>query len=159
MKSLNKLRYICLVCFIFYSCDPDIEITNTYIYNSNWENNKANFLVYKLNVPEKFMSEKSKINGTAIATSISDKEIQIDSSFCYRLRPHNNSSEKIFFNKKNTGILFTKCGDITTAQNTIGKLENKSWYVFINVYDTWVYYVYIDSQGEVKKYVSNLNNW
>ena len=66
---------------------------------------------------------------------------------------------KIYFNKAQKGFKWVPYYSRPNL-DTIGKLKNKSWYLFEGLHDFgYFFYVYIDSFGIAKTYQVNKSNW
>jgi len=196
MKFLKILLFFCLI-----SCNSEIEITNEYILNENWnysektnnsiEIQKMIVIDSSLNIFSSDFEEEpnhwnivnkleldSSFHCSYYGLSISDKEANeidnmmrkdkelkqklLDEGINLDTIPKIKGSKKtllsikVHFNKYN-GWNWNLNGE---EKQTIGKLENDTWYKFSKLYSSAIYkYVYVDSIGQTHIFTANLNNF
>jgi hypothetical protein len=152
--NLTTKFFVLILLITAISCvnNPKNEITREYIYNSEWgENNLANPVIEKISVKDDIYKKGiDKINGFDIFNNLIPKD-----SFKYFLEYHNNKDlNKVYF-LKNNNIKWTSKTDYSLKKDSLGILELDTWYVFGNIRNTWIYYVYVDKEGEVFTWALN----
>lgn len=148
---------------------PKIEITPEYIKSKYWNKSSTNF----------FIIEKMKVKQDSVLNifqpgfnlkisnhwNITEK-LEVDTSFVYTYDSHSMhkiTGNKIFFNQSNEGDWVTGSIRFTGERKkmeTIGNLENNTWYKFSKLRDRPLYiYVYVDSTGKVHRFDQDLSNY
>jgi len=131
--------------FITVGCNNKLIITSEFVIN-NSQKELNGFQITQI-----FPSDNLKPPSTYTENIEFRYSFVTDSSFKWE--------KKIYFNKPQRGFkwvpLFIK-GKI----DTIGKLKNECWYLFEGLSDSgYLYFVYIDNQGNSEIYEVNKSNY
>jgi hypothetical protein len=170
-----KYFLIITTILLFQSCspqEPKIVITKDYIINKHWDDKRNNAILI----------ERMKVKNGGILDANSpdfDKEIrsnwdlnnklEVDDTFRYSYAGLDIKGDriklkgKVFFNKDN-GFYWnfgsTYYDHKKTEKNTIGRLENNTWYKFSDLKTIAYYvYIYVDNLGELHRYNVNMSNY
>lgn len=153
-----RIYILFIASLVLISCDthPTIEITRDSIYNSYWgdkSHNGAAVSIWRV-IPNKNVKS---INIDFLSGFEIHNNVKRDSTFRYVSSYGKNvDPDTIFFNKKNKGIIWYSEDDISKEIDIIGSLELDTWYRFDTyLYHAWVYYIYVDKQGEVHTWAIN----
>lgn len=148
------------------SQEPKIVITKDYISNKYWDEYNRILLIEKMKVKKDSVLdifapgfEKDVPNHWNITN-----KLEVDSTFTYRNSLSNekksNSSNTIYFNRRNTNNWNFGHFSIEEQVPIIGPLENSTWYKFSNLKTIPYYiYVYVDDTGTVHRFNVDMSNY
>lgn len=153
---MSNLKYILIICLpmLLIKCDrhPTVEITKSYIYNSNWnKNNHAAVSLWKVKV-DSLINVSENITGFDIHNNmVKDSSYSFITSLNYSYK-----SKKVYFIKENNPLIWHKRFKTEESKNEINQLETNTWYRFDSyIYNSWIYYVYVDYKGTTHTYPVN----
>jgi hypothetical protein len=150
-----------LLLFTLVSChEENITISRDYIINPNWSEEANSFDVIKMKLKESGDSINLK---TANITKIEGK-LKQDISFVYRANVKYNGEDyatrKVYFNKDNGFLWWGDLHDSSSTKKVLGELQQNTWYLLAGLSNVrTLYYIYIDSQGNVHRFERMASNW
>lgn len=153
---VDKLKPL-LVFLLILSCEshPTIEITREYIYNSYWGSESYNYpavSISEISLNEEIIDKNpQELSGFKIHNNHTTKDFSFFTELNYDYK-----SNKIFFDKEYESIIWYKRNNLSVKTKKIGKLKIDSWYKFdSHLYKKWVYYVYVDKEGNIYNWAVN----
>lgn len=162
LMKKQKLLLIILILTCLTSCEnKQIKITRDYIINEHWDKFHYRMMIEK-------MKEKDSIDYKKILSIGYDEpnyiyivqRLAVDSTYNYSFSEYGSDviKDTVYFNKNNGW----KWGSeyYNNEKNTIGFLENSTWYKFSNLLMNvhFSIYVYVDSFGNTHQFhVNNAN--
>lgn len=142
--------FLLILLFIISCLKPRVEITREYVSNSDW--GKSDNSMNKADV------SISRIKLTDTILNIYDDDFKLeninyiyDSTFCFALYYTANwKIKKVYFDREQKDILWlNECStDFKHTTKVIGKLDINNWYIFGSVRHNYVYFVYVDFNGD-----------
>lgn len=154
-----KYFLIVITSLSFIGClNKEIEITNQYIKNANWDRVANAIKINKLQVKNGFIFDLTN----EIAQADLLENLQDDTTFFFVGNVKDNgikyADRKVFFDKDNSFYWWTSGGEKKTE--IIGNLEKETWYKFSDLvtYPLFIY-VYVDSLNEAHLFEVNLANY
>lgn len=148
-------------------CYDKPTITKDYVINPNWNETNNDFTIVRM----KFKDDTVSISSNdSCQPDIRNKLIE-DPNFYYTANVKYNgesySKRKVYFNKDN-GFMWWEWKDgsewwegrFKSGKRVLGELERNTWYLLagLSQFKT-LYYVYIDTEGEVHYFTVMASNW
>jgi len=142
----------------------NIEITKEYILNENWNEN-INICIQRMKIQDgrvldifalKF--DLSEVNHWNIVN-----KLEADSSYVFNYYEQSNntfSNRKVYFNQATNGQWRTGCYSVDSPKDTIGNLENDTWYKVSKLIPGTQFhiFIFIDQTGNVHRFDQDLSN-
>lgn len=160
MKKYITCTFFLLI-FTLVSChEEEVTITKDYVVNPNWDE-KANVIEV---VKMKLKDSSGSINLKMGTISEIGSKLEEDTSFSYianvKYNGEDYSTRKVYFNKDNGFLWWGDLHDSNSTKKVLGELQNDSWYLLAGLSNIrTLYYIYIDSQGNVHCFKRMTSNW
>lgn len=171
-----RILIIIATVLLFQSCSQEQEakivITKDYISNKHWDDERNNSILVermKLKKDSVLNIFSSDFKGEIPNHWNITNKLEVDSTFRYSYAGLDSKGDrvklkgKVFFNKDN-GFYWnfgsTYYDHKKTDKNTIGSLENNTWYKFSDLKTIAYYvYIYVDGEGKVHRFNVNMANF
>jgi hypothetical protein len=150
---------IFVILFLLIGCtEKDIIITKDYVINPNWHEKSNLIEITKM----KYKNDSINLK-TAKITEIGNK-LEEDTTFVFTANVSYNgegySTRKIYFNKDNGFLWWGESYNSSSSKKVLGELQLNTWYILAGLSNIrTLYYIYIDSQGEVHSFERMSSNW
>ncbi|MCR5861462.1 hypothetical protein LRS05_04550 [Flavobacterium sp. J372] len=136
------------------SCSkPVIEITPTYIYNSEWSTYTVEISEVEL---KQNIQNPGAVSGFELFNMLQKNGdgsiIKKDSNFLFSKTGF--SQNKIMFTEQNGDLIWSNRKNIKQAAKVLGRLKEDTWYVLSGIKSNWLYFAYFKSTG--KHYVYSI---
>lgn len=149
----SSICHVALFVAVLCSCSShQIEITDEYIINPNWNTEDNSLAIHKMVSKDSTL----KVDPNSISGQELFNLLIIDTSFSYRANVHFNgekySTRKVYFNKDNNFLWMSNPYDTNSARSILGELSKNTWYRLDGLSPSGnMYYLYLDQTG--KRYV------
>lgn len=165
MMKHSKIYLSFLILFTLVSCNGEktVAITKDYVINPNWDKTANSFQIFRMNLKDS--SDNIELKSVSPGGLLG--KLTKDTSFAYTANVKYNgvkySKRKVYFERYND-FVWRKPPDIepdrSSEYETIGKLQQKTWYLFAGLSDVkTLYYVYIDSLGYLHSFKVPASSW